>query len=210
MRMAFGLAGLLVTIGVIAWIMAKVELPETQDAIHVQQQAQVMTDQISGRDSNGNDIGTTYADYPDMRDDGKLQDLQITNLDPNSALAQRFGVQKNDVVLVAIDPHGVDTPLNGLNDELAGKDAIREAYQPGGQLVVQRGNQKLTLPLPPSALTPVATAQNKPNPNTQQQTQQQQQMAQKTEKQQEGKSNDGSENGTMDELHQRLHALPTY
>jgi hypothetical protein len=213
--MAFGLAGLLVVVGVIAWIMAKVELPATQDAIHVQEQAQVMTDQISGRDSSGADIGTTYADFPDMRDDGKLQDLQITNLRPDSALAQRFGVQKNDVVLVAIDPHGVDTPLNGLADEEAGKDAIREAYQPGGQLVVMRGNVKLTLPLPPTQQQQqqpaIAAAQNAQNqPPTAQQQQQQQQMAQKTEKQQEGKSNDGTENGTMDEIHQRLHALPTY
>jgi hypothetical protein len=204
MRMVFGLAGLLVTIGVIAWIMYKVELPETQDAIHVQQQAQVMTDQISGRDSNGVDIGRTYADYADMRDDGKLQDIQITNLAADSALATRFGVQKNDVVLVAIDSHGVDTQLNGLNSEEEGKDAIREAYQPGGQLVVQRGDQKLTLPL---ANKPVV-AQNTQPP--QQPTAQQQQTAQKTEQQQEGHSNNGSENGTMDEIHQRLHALPTY
>jgi hypothetical protein len=73
-----------------------------------------------------------------------------------------------------------------------------------------RGTVKLTLPLAPNQQqpqTPVATAQNT---QPQQPTAQQQQMAQKTEKQQEGKSNDGSENGTMDELHQRLHALPTY
>jgi hypothetical protein len=203
MRMVFGLAGLLVTIGVIAWIMAKVELPATQDAIHVQDQAQVMTDQISGRDSNGVDIGKTYADYADMRDDGKLQDIQITNLAADSALATRFGVQKNDVVLVAIDSHGVDTPLNGLNSEEEGKDAIREAYQPGGQLVVQRGDQKITLPL---TSKPPVVAQN----SQQQPTPQQQQTAQKTEQQQEGHSNNGSENGTMDEIHQRLHALPTY
>jgi hypothetical protein len=208
MRMVFGLAGLLVVIGVIAWIMYKVELPATQDAIHVQEQTQVMADQISGRDSNGNDIGTTYQDYADMRDDGKLQDLQITDLKPDSALAQRFGVLKNDVVIVAIDPHGVDTQLNGLDSEEAGKDAIRNAYQPGGQLVIMRGNNKLTLPLAPSQQKPVPVAQAPQQ--APQQTPQQQQMAQKTEKQQEGKSNDGSESGTMDELHQRLHALPTY
>lgn len=205
MRMVFGLAGLLVVIGVIAWIMAKVELPETQDAIHVQQQAQVMTDQISGRDSSGVDIGRTYADYADMRDDGKLQDLQITNLSPTSALATRFGIQKNDVVLVAIDSHGVDTPLNGLNNEEEGKDAIREAYEPGGQLIVQRGDQKLTLPL--TGKPPVVAQNSQPQ---QQLSAQQQQTAQKTEQQQEGHSNNGSENGTMDEIHQRLHALPTY
>jgi hypothetical protein len=202
--MVFGLGGLLVTIGVIVWIMYKVELPEAQQAVKVQEQAQVMTDQISGRDSNGNDIGTTYTDYADMRDDGKLQDLQIVNLAPDSALAQRFGLLKNDVVLSAIDPHGVDTQLNGLNSEEEGKDAIREAYAPGGQLVVQRGSQKVTLPAANKPAPQPQVAQT-PQPNAQQQ-----QTAQKTEKQQEGKSNDGSQDGTMDEIHQRLHALPTY
>ena len=49
MRMVFGLAGLLVTIGVIAWIMYKVELPATQDAVHVQEQAQVGANESVGR-----------------------------------------------------------------------------------------------------------------------------------------------------------------
>jgi len=204
MRWAFGLAGVLVTIGVIAWIMAKVELPETQQAIKVQDEAKVMTDQISGRDASGVDVGNTYSDYADTRDDGKLLDIQITQLAPASAMATRFGLQTNDVVVAAIDGHGVRTDLNGLNSEEEGKDAIREAYGPVGQLVVKRGTQELTLPV---ANTP---PQNPVVANNTQQNQQMQQNAQKTEKQQEGKSNDGSENGTMDELHQRLHALPTY
>jgi hypothetical protein len=200
MRMAFGLLGLLVTIGVIAWIMHAVYLPYTAASVKAYEHAEVVTNQISGRDENGNNIETTYSVFADTRADGKLQDLQVTQLAPGSPLTQYFGLQKDDVVIAGIDGHTVRTDLNGLEDERAGKDAIWGAYTTSGQLIVQRGDRQLTLP--------VAKAQ--PNPNPPPQSTAQNQNAQKTEQQQEGKSNNGSEGGSMDEIRQRLHALPTY
>jgi len=131
-----------------------------------------------------------------------LQDLQVTQVMPGGPMDVKFGLKANDVIVAAIDGHTVRTDINGLNSEQEGKDAVRDAYTGGGQLVVQRGDQTLTLPLPKSMPAP-----NPPPPAL---TPQQQQTAQKTEQQQEGKSNDGSESGTMDELHQRLHSLPGY
>ncbi len=220
MRVAFGLVGLLVTIAVIVWIMHEIYLPDIQASQAVQQKAQTFVDTLNAQDENGVPITEMYSVYADMRDDGKLQDLQITKVVPGSVFQTRFGVMPNDVVVAAIDSHLVRTDLNGLDDEQAGKDAIRDAYTgDGGQLVVIRNSQTITLPLaktaPPAAPANV-TAQNQPpnqptpSPQSQQLAAKQQQTAQQTEKQQEGKSNDGSENGTMDELHQRLHALPTY
>jgi hypothetical protein len=201
MRMALGLGGLLVTIGVVAWILGKAVLPYDQAAIKASQQVTPMIQQISGRDANGNNIETTYSVFADTRADGKLQDLQVTQLAPNSPLAQFFGLQKDDVIVAGIDGHGVRTDINGLDDVGAGKQVIWDAYTGSGQLIVQRGDRTLTLPPPkPPVNTPVNTAQN----------QKLNQNAQRTEKKQEGKSNDGSEGGTMDELRQRLHALPTY
>lgn len=220
MRVAFGLVGLLVTIAVIVWIMHEIYLPDIQASQAVQQKAQTFVDTLNAQDENGVPIENMYADFADMRDDGKLQDLQITKVVPGSVFQTRFGIMPNDVVVAAIDSHMVRTDLNGLDDEQAGKEAIRDAYTgDGGQLVVIRNSQTITLPLAKTAppATPAnATAQNQPanQPAPSQQSQpltaQQQQTVQQTEKQQEGKSNDGSENGTMDELHQRLHALPTY
>lgn len=195
MRMAFGLVGLLVTIAIIAVLWSK----SAKTSVDTYQKVQPIVSQIAGRDANGNNIEATYADFPDMRSDGKLQDLQITQLAPDSPLAQYFGLQKDDVVIAGIDGHGVRTDLNGLNDERDGKDAIWDAYTQSGQLIVQRGDQTLTLPAPktPAPVNPMAAAQ-------------QNQKAQQTEKQQEGKSNNGSEGGTMDEIRQRLHPVPTY
>lgn len=220
MRMAFGLVGILGTIAVIVWIMHAIYFPDVQASLAAKQKADTFVNQLNGQDENGVPIEQMYAVYADMRPDGKLQDLQITNVAPGSALQQRFGLMKDDVVTAAIDSHMVRTDLNGLDDEAAGKEAIREAYTgDGGQLVVIRNDQTLTLPLTKSqiaAMTPApaptpppanVTAQNQPAAAP---TAQQQQTAQKTEQQQEGKSNDGSQTGTMDEIHQRLHALPTY
>ena len=206
MRMAFGLVGLLGTIAVIVWIMHAIYLPDVTASLHAQQKAETFVNQLNGVDANGVRIEDTYAEIPDTRADGKLQDLQITLVRPGSPMEIKFGLRANDVVIAAIDGHTVRTDLNGLDNEQAGKDAIRDAYTTDGQLVVQRGDNQITLPLPKSQANP-----NPPAPNTTAQNQQMQQNAQRTEQQQEhGKSGNGDENGTMDELHQRLHALPTY
>jgi hypothetical protein len=205
--MAFGLVGLLVTIGVIAWLMHAIYLPDVQASLHAQQKAETFVNQLNGVDANGVRIEDTYAAFADMRGDGKLQDLQITQVRPGSPMELKFGLRANDVVIAAIDGHTVRTDLSGLANEQEGKDAIRDAYTSDGQLVVQRGDVQITLPLPKPQQPPPPPAPS----NTTAQNQQMQQNAQRTEQQQEhGKSGNGDENGTMDELHQRLHALPTY
>ena len=197
MRMAFGLVSLLVTLGVIVWIMHSVELPYTQSSVKAMQDTQQFTNQLSGVDDKGIIITDTVSLFADTRNDGKLQDLQVTQVLPNSPLLTKYGLQPNDVIVAVIDGHTVRTDMNGLNDEQAGRDAIRDAYSTGGQIVVQRGDQRLTLPSAPAV--PPAVVQNnqgqKPQPAAQ--------------PPQQNPSN-GNSNDTMDEIHQRLHALPTY
>ena len=203
MRMAFGLVGLLVTVGVIAWLMYAIEAPDIQASHAVQQQAETLVNQLNAQDANGVKVEDAYKVFADSRNDGKLQDLQVTQVLPGGPMDVKYGLKPNDVIIAAIDGHTVRTDLNGLNSEQEGKDAIRDAFTTDGQLIVQRGDQKITLPLPkstPPPATPPPVA-NTPAPMTPQQ----QQTAQKTEQQQEGKSNDGSETGTMNEINQRLH-----
>jgi hypothetical protein len=209
MRMAFGLVGILVTLGVIAWIWHSIEGPDIQASLEVKKKVEPEVRQWSGLDADGRDVEKTFKVFADSRDDGKLLDLQVTQVSPGSAMDIKYGLKMNDVILAAIDVSTLRTDMNGLDNEQAGMDAIRDAFTGGGQLVVQRGDQKLTLPLPKNAAQPTVAPppQVASTPAQAQQTQQQQQNAAKTEKQQEGKSNDGSENGTMDELHQRLHAV---
>jgi hypothetical protein len=197
--MAFGLVSILVTIGVIAWLMHAIYLPDTQASLAAQKKADTFLNQLNGQDDNGVKMEDSYKVFPDSRDDGKLQDLQVTQVLTGGPMEVKFGLRPNDVIIAAIDGHAVRTDLNGLSSDQDGKDAIRDAYTGGGQLIVERGNAQLTLPLAKSTPSPI------PPSRTATPTQQQQQTAQKTEKQQEGKSNDGSETGTMDEINQRLH-----
>jgi hypothetical protein len=208
MRMAFGLVSILVTIGVIAWLMHAIYLPDTQASLAAQKKADTFLNQLNGQDDNGVKVEDSYKVFPDSRDDGKLQDLQVTQVLAGGPIDVKFGLKPNDVIIAAIDGHLVRTDLNGLNSDQDGKDAIRDAYTGGGQLVVERNNMQVTLPLAKSAQNPIANPAVPPTaltPQQQQMTQQQQQTARQTEKQQEGKSNDGSETGTMDQINQRLH-----
>jgi hypothetical protein len=197
--MAFGLVSLLVTIGVIAWIMHSVELPYTQSSVKAMQDTQQFTNQLSGVDDKGIIITDTVSLFADTRNDGKLQDLQVTQVLPNSPLLTKYGLKVNDVIVAVIDGHTVRTDLNGLNDEQAGRDAIRDAYSTGGQIVVQRGDDRLTLPLAAAPVAPQPMAQNNQSPKP----------APAAQPPQQNPSN-GNSNDTMDEIHQRLHALPTY
>jgi hypothetical protein len=197
--MAFGLVSLLVTLGVIVWIMHSVELPYTQSSVKAMQDTQQFTNQLSGIDDKGIVITDTVSLYADSRNDGKLQDLQVTQVSANSPLVTKYGLMANDVIVAVIDGHTVRTDMSGLNNEQEGRDAIRDAYSSGGQIIVQRGDQKLTLPSPTApAVAPPPVAQNNQTP-----------QAQPAQQQQQNQSN-GNSNDTMDEIHQRLHALPTY
>jgi len=197
MRMAFGLAGLLVTLGVMVWIWHEVEGPDIQVSLTAQKKVDTTLNQLNGQDNNGIRVEDSYKVFADSRDDGKLLDLQVTEVMPGGPMDAKYGLRANDVIIAAIDGHTVRTDFAGLNSQEEGTDAIRDAYTTGGQLVVERGNAKLTLPLSP---TPVAPAQPN-NPNTLSAN------AQKTEQQQEGKT-DHTEDGTMDRI--KLHALPGF
>ena len=112
-----------------------------------------------------------------------LDDLQVSQLDPDSPMQSYFGLQKNDVILVAIDGHAVETKMEGNSDEDAARSAVREAFATSGKLQIQRGDQTMTLPAAGSGRRRASAADS---------------------------GAPGSEGNTMDEIHGRLHALPTY
>jgi hypothetical protein len=202
MRVAFGLVGILVTLGVIVLIMKYFYIPSTQQAIAVQKQ--VEQSNFTGRSEDGTPVEDTYVLVPD-ENNGKLVDFQVAKLNPGSPMASHFGLQENDVILSATDGHGVEQKISQQTDEESARLAVREAYTTSGTLLVQRGDQTLTLP-------PTAVAQNKPAPAVPPQASNQppQPAQAQAQQQPQQKKDDGGENDTMDILHQRLHALPTY
>jgi hypothetical protein len=197
--MAFGLASLLITLGVIIVIMKAAYLPQTQADLNAQKKATDQIQTIAGRDDNGVPVEQTYSLYTDTLDNGKVKDFQVTQINPDSPMV-KFGLQANDVIVAAVGDHGLRTDMQGA-DETDAKEAIREAFtnmNNGGQLVVKRGSQTLALP----GGTPIAST-DAPVPPAQP-------GAQPPPPKPMGADPGGStEDNPLGGINGRLHALPT-
>ncbi len=160
MRMAFGLVGLLVTLGVTVWIMHAVTLPQTQNALKVRDTASTQVRQWSGLDSDGRSALDSITLKP-VGPAEQIQGLQVSAIDPRGVMATHYGLRVNDII----------TGTQGLKlSDLGGDDfnslcaQVREAYARNATLTVQRGGEEITLPLvtasAPGAITPMSTSGN--------------------------------------------------
>jgi C-terminal processing protease CtpA/Prc len=140
MRMAFGLAALLVTIGVIAWIMQAAYLPHTQAITSAQKPALQQAEQLSGHGA------MESITVQPRRSGSKLDDLLVTNIVPGGKMNAFYGLQRGDRI-VEIN----DQPLRDLVFDP--EDALLQAYQTARPIVILRGNDRLSLPAvhPPTA-----------------------------------------------------------
>ena len=148
MRMAFGLVSLLVTLGIILMIFKMVQAPVIKEGKKAQDQAR----QMAGRDEEGERV--TNAVTLDQQDvDGKMQSVTVTDITSNSALQQRYGLQKGDVIL-EMGPLQVRGNMSSADEA---KDMLQDAYQKNYPLVVMRGWDKLTLPMPEGSASASST-----------------------------------------------------
>jgi hypothetical protein len=192
MRMAFGLVSVLVTLGIVMLLIKDFELPAVEEGHIVQQQMQL----VSGRDQNGTPIEKTYTLYTETRQDGRVQDFQVSAINADSPLLTVFGVKLNDVIIGAIDAHGLSHDFAKDNDdEETCKLAVRDVVAFGGKIIVVRDGQQLVLPNGAAQRAPVSPANPTAAGNQP-----------KSQPQQNGNSQDDA----MQQIKQRLHALPTY
>jgi hypothetical protein len=138
MRMAFGLVSLLVTLAIILFIFKYIEAPTIKEGKKAQDTAR----QMAGRDEEGQRV--TDAVTLDSQDRaGKMESVVVSDIKPNSALQQRYGLQKGDVILEM----GELSVRGYMNSPDEAKDFLLKAYQENRNLVVIRGWDKLTLPM---------------------------------------------------------------
>ena len=138
MRMAFGLVSLLVTLAIILFIFKYIEAPTIKQGKKTQDTAR----QMAGRDEEGQRV--TDAVTLDSQDrNGKMESVIVTDITPNSALQQRYGLQKGDVILQM----GELAVRDSMSSPDEAKDFILKAYQENRDLIVIRGWDKLTLPM---------------------------------------------------------------
>lgn len=153
MRMAFGLVGILVTIGVIVWVMHMAYLPYVKTVVKTQQQVTPQIQQFGARDTtSGAEINTTYKLEP-QESGGKVQSLLVTDIDPTSAMVSVYGLKRDDSI-VAISWHGDMEKVKDINDAESAEDRLMEAYRGSEPIVVVRDGEEVTLTAktPPPAL----------------------------------------------------------
>jgi hypothetical protein len=149
MRGIFGLAAILVTIGVIAWIWGSITLPQTRTALNVQKQVEPQVNVISGKSADGR-----------IRLDESLS-LKITNgaaevtfVMPTGPAATYYGLKVGDRIN-EIGPLSVRDMMHSGGEA---KDYLTDNYSKQGTITVTRDGQRLTLPQPGGATPPPAPA----------------------------------------------------
>lgn len=143
MRAAFGIAGILVTLGVIVWLMSSKggSLDQAQEAIEAKKKADTVLAPLAGRNEDGGRIsGTIVLDRQESG--GRLTGLLVTSISPTNALAIYHGLKQYDLI----------TKVNGMpvrdivgGEEMA-KAQVLEAAGRRWTLTVARGNKEVTLP----------------------------------------------------------------
>lgn len=148
MRYVFGLAGLLITIGVIVMILHFAVLPYNKAVLDKGRDARDEAEQLAG-EKNGMRTGESIKIEPQNNGEGKPVSLLVTSIVAGGPMESYFGLKRYDTI----------TEINGLRvkDQNDGELSVAmalEAYQRKQTLTVVRDGQTLTLPAQPVA-TPV-------------------------------------------------------
>src|SRR5688500_12948004 len=98
MRMAIGLAGILVTMGVIIWIMSAITLPSAKQAIDVKKKVTPQVEQWAGHTSEGTRAVDTFRVKAEHSSAGRMNGLLVTEVVEGQAIDKYFGLKEGDVI----------------------------------------------------------------------------------------------------------------
>jgi hypothetical protein len=159
MRMAFGLIGLLVTIGVIVMIMNTV-LKKEQAVFSASKTAREEVTQIGGYSEDQTPAQNSVTFEP-TDTGGRFDALRVTAVIKNGAMDKFYGLRANDVV---VEINGLKAREVSNGDPELAQSLVIDAFRASQPITVVRDGQRVTLPLPatpPSAAAP-APAPSKP------------------------------------------------
>ena len=142
MRMGFGLVGILVTIGIIAWFWGFVAHPA--DTVRKGQEVRAQAAQIAGVDAATGMPATASIKLSARERNGRLDGLVVESIIPGGPMATYFGLRPDDVIVEIGDAGRVRDIAGGA--EMAEALAC-EAYQRKWPLVIERDGKPLTLPI---------------------------------------------------------------
>ena len=148
MRMAFGLAGLLVTVVIMVYVWSFY----TQGVSNSAAQVRPVAEQIAGVESG--DLTGHVSEHIKLAEyagtDGKLRSIAVTQIDAGSSMQAYYGLRPGDQIIevAQMKVHEMD---GGLAIAM-----VQEAYQRKQMLVVMRDGRRLDLPQPKNAPVPYA------------------------------------------------------
>jgi hypothetical protein len=150
MRMIIGLAAILVTIGVIVWIMSAITLPATKQALDINRKVKPQVQQIAGTDESGRDARDSIK-LDSESSGGRMTSVLVTAIDDGGAMQRYFGLKRGDSIVEIAPQNGAMMPVKEMDSPSAAKDHLLSAFQHSQQIVVMRDGRKLTLPAAPVA-----------------------------------------------------------
>jgi hypothetical protein len=157
MRAGLGLLALLVTIALMIYLFAMIEIPKAKIGKQVQAQAQ----QYSGRGNDGESAMSSFTAEGKFKGSA-IESLKVTGVTAGGAMDTYFGLRPKDAIVAAGGLRLSDT-TNG--DEEMAKALVAEAFSKHQTLTVKRGGKMIELPLPPgSAIPPLPAAPPAPGP----------------------------------------------
>jgi hypothetical protein len=155
--MVFGLAGLLITLGVIILILNYAVLPYTKEVSTVNKKVRPQVEQIAG-EKDGMRTTESIKMEP-QTSNGKTNSLLVTSIVVGGPMESYFGLKRNDSI---VEVNGMK--VRDWNDgEMAVAQAL-EAYQRKGTLTVVRDGETITLPQAQqaTAAAPAGSGQQQP------------------------------------------------
>jgi hypothetical protein len=159
MRAAFGLASVLVTALLVAWLWATYTAP----VANINKKLQPQVAQMAGRNSDQTPAADSITLSSVERQPGMLSGLKVDSIIQGSAFEQFYGLQQGDIVK-EVGPLAVGS---GTIDSVeSGKDMMVDALENKRDLMVDRGGQQIHLPaqrdtpVTPAAANPTAAAQS--------------------------------------------------
>src|SRR5690348_1680356 len=126
MRIAIGLAALLIAIGVLVWIMHTSELPAVQNAVNVKKKIEPQAQQFAGRGTNGEDARKSIT-LDAETSGGKITSVDVTSIDQTGPIARYFGLRTGDSIVEIGTQGGVMTPVKEISDAASAKDDLLES-----------------------------------------------------------------------------------
>jgi len=137
MRMAFGLVGVLVTLGVIIMFMHSYELPAAQKAIQTKKKVE---SQFGSNTAEGYADAQASIVLDDAQRGGRFQGLDVKSVVPGGSMAKDFGLATGDTI-VAIGGQR----LRDINDGEMARAMLFEAKMRRQPLTVTRGGADVEL-----------------------------------------------------------------